>query len=691
MAYGVKFKLEFDDVLGNGKKIEILKDGYVKANPTDPDLTIYDLVCTNDPVEIKFDQNDNFYDPIIGSTCEINLFVTDLTNYDNFYTADEREYKIKISHKDSSNVYQTYWEGWLLVDQFQEAITSKPFPIILKAYDGLGSLDGFTQPLLSTGGSELTGVFMDFIHEILENINLGFNIYVSNDIQKNGATSGYNIYDQKTSINDTISAKSFFSDGVDPKNCKEVLEQILKFTNGRIFQSYGRWYIINNSSYSEQSVKTSSANTANSGTIPTGIRASETTFLQENGTENILYNIYNSDGVYQSTTTTNILNVCSGSTTVLTKTNCDPQTEQCNIPVDVINLNNNLTKEYLRPLKQYTQSVDMSGFFSTNIIGNSGFEFGSSGWTLTNSTVDNTFSFQGDASLKSTNIQNSKSGTNVTATLANYIDESGSDFIGYKLKMNNFFNSTSGVSRGFRWQVKAVAVVLPGDPPIATRYWGTDNTWTTTATINEVEIVNNRRWKSYSFNIGSLPNNAWNLYFYLYDPYQVSSTTGFTDTHWDSIIFDKVYINADGERSEIFEKFDLLQFIRKRTGNFTGLLELDNLILTNEEYQKISGDWYRSRDKTNYVKSLEKITTQQVINDYRDFVVRYEGDLYNNNVLPLGLHNKIWINFGSSVLQEPVSCYIDSMVYNIKTNTYKVIMHIPNQNDDLSTDFVIKF
>jgi hypothetical protein len=333
----------------------------------------------------------------------------------------------------------------------------------------------------------------------------------------------------------------------------------------------------------------------------------------------------------------------------------------------------------------------MAGFFSTNIIGNSGFEFGTSGWTLTNSSVDNTFSFQGDASLKSTNIQTSASGTSVTAELANYIDESGSDFIGYSLKLNNFFNSTSGQTRGFRWQVKAVAFTIPGDPPIATRYWGANDTWTTTATINEVEVVNNRRWKSYTFNIGSLPNNAWRLYFYLYDPYQVSTTSGFTDTHWDSIIFDKVYINSSGQRSEIFEKFDLLQFIRKRTGNFSGVLNLDGLVLTNEEYGKVFGDWYRSRDKTNYLKSLEQITTQQVINDYRDFVLRYEGDLYNNNVLPLGLHNKIWVNFGSSILQEPVSCYIDSMSYNVKKNTYSIVMHVPNQDDDLSSTFVLKF
>lgn len=658
MAYAVKFRLEFSDDKENGKKIEILQDNYTGG-------TVYDLIGTNDPVSITWDQDDNFYDPIIGSTCQINLFVTDLTNYDNFYDADEREYKIRISHKDTGGTYQTYWEGWLLVDQFQEAVTSTPYPITLRGYDALGSLDGFTQPLTNSSGNELSGVFMVHIHEILENINLGFDIYVSNDIQRDGAVSGYNVIDQAS-----CAASSFFSDGVDPKNCKEVLEQMLKFTNSRIFQSYGRWYIINNSSYSEQSVKDTSASTANGGTIPTGIRAAETLSLQTNNDEDIKYNIYNSDGVYQSTGTVDVLSI---------------------IPTDLQPIGNNLTKEYLRPIKQYTQSVNMNGFFSTNIIGNSGFEFTTSGWTLTNSSVDTTFSFQGDASLKSSNIQTSASGTSVTAELANYIDEAGSDFIGYRLKINNFFNSTSGATKGFRWQVKAVAFVIPGDPPIATRYWGSNNTWTTTATINEVEIQNSRRWKSYDFNIGSLPNNSWQLYFYLYDPYQVGSTSGFTDTHWDSIILDKVYIDSNGQRSEIFQKFDLLQFIRKRTGNFSGLLNLDGLVLTNEEYGKVFGEWYRSRDKTNYLKSLEQITTQQVINDYRDYVLRYEGDLYNNNVLPIGLHNKIWVNFGSSILQEPVSCYIDSMTYNVKKNTYSIVMHVPNQDDDLSSTFVLKF
>jgi hypothetical protein len=654
MAYGVKFRLEFSDDNLKGKKIEILKDGYSGS--------VLPLVGTENPLQITWDQDDDFYNPIIGSTCQINLFVTDNTNYDDFYTADEREYKIKISYKDSSDVYQTYWEGWLLVDQFQEAVTIKPFAITLKAFDGLGSLDGFTQPL------DFSVDPIVFIGSILNNLNLGFSFYVSNDIQRSGASSGNNILDQSS-----VSSTNFFTDGVDPRDCKEVLELILKFSNSRIFQSYGRWYIINNSSYSEQSVKDSSATTANGGTIPTGIRASETSSLQTNGTESIKYDIYNSSGVYQSSSTVNVLS---------------------SVPTNLQPLNNNLVKEYLRPLKEYVQEVDMIGRFSSNIIDNSGFEFGTTSWTLTNSSVVDDFSFQGDKSLKTTTVVSSAGSTSVIAVNSYVPEEVFNENIAYKLKINSFLDSTSAGSSGFRFQIKLESFVIPTDPPVADRYWSESaNSWVTASTINEVDIVNARRWKSYNFNIDSLPNENvihWKIKLFIYGPHQ-SVTTGFTAMFYDSIILEEQYIDTNNNRSDMFQKFDLLQYVRKRTANVSGVKKLDNLVLTNARYDNVFGEFFRSRDKTNFLKSVEEITSQQVMNDFRDFLVRYEGDLYNNNNDPIGPHNKVWINFGTSILQEPVSCYIDSMTYDVKRNLYSVVMHIPNQDDDITSDFIIKF
>lgn len=657
MAYGVKFRLEFSDDNLKGKKIEILKDGYTG--------TVYDLIGTSNPVEINWDSDDDFYNPIIGSTCNINLFVTDSTNYDDFYEFDEREYKVKISYKDASLNYQTYWEGWLLVDQFKEAVTSTPYEITLTAYDGLGSLEGFSMPidLTSTASKDL----MYYIYNVLNNINLGFDIYISNDIQKDSASAGdYTIYDQST-----VTPDSFVQDNVGLRTAKNVLEQILKFTNAKIFQSFGRWYIINNSSYSEQAIKDSSATTADGGTIPTGIRASETSSLQTNGYEQIKYFIYNSSGVYQSTSTVDVLST---------------------IPADLQPLNNNLTKEYLRPLKQYILEVNTNNnFFDTNRVVNGGFEHASTGWTLTNSTVDTAFSFKGDRSIKTTNVVTSESSTTVVLENSTAIDVNYNPNQADTLTINNYFDSTSGNDRGFRWQIKLVEV---GPGSGATRYYNSStNGWQTTSVVNEQEVDTNRRWQKYTYNLSTYPlvtTGAWELTLYLYSAFQNTSTSGFTAMFYDSIQLE--YKNLVGSsREDIFSKFDLLQFVRKRTADLSGTKTSGDFYLTNDKYSVISGDYYRSRDKTNYLKSIEEITSQQVINDFRDFVLRYEGDLYNLNNDPIGPHNKIWVNFGTSVLQEPVSCYIDGLTYNVKRNLYSVIMHVPNQDDDETSDFIIKF
>jgi hypothetical protein len=654
MAYGVKFRLEFSDDNLKGKKIEILQDGYTGS--------VLDLVGTSDPLVISWDQDDDFYNPIIGSSCQINLFVTDDTNYDDFYESDEREYKVKISYKDSLDAYQTYWEGFLLVDQFKEAVTTTPFPITLTAYDGLGSLNGYTMPidLTSVGSKDL----MYYIHNILSNLDLDFDIYISNDIQKDGAlASDYTIYDQVL-----ISPNAFLKDEAGLRTAKDALDQILKFTNARIFQSYGRWYIINNSSYSEQSVKDSSATTADGGAIPTGIRASETTSLQTNGTEQIKYFIYNSSGVYQSTSTTDILSA---------------------VPADLQPLGNNMSKEYLRPLKTYILQVDTnSSFFDTDRVSNGGFEHGSTRWTLTNSTIDTTFSFKGDRSVKTTSVVTSESSTTVVLENSVGIDISGNPDFADTLTINNFFDSTSGNTRGFRWKIKIVEV---GPGATMTKYWNhSTGNWVDTDTVNEQEVDTNRRWKKYTFNLDPYPTASWEATIYLYSAYQNTSTSGFTAMFYDSIQLE--YKNYDGtNRTEVFSKFDLLQYHRKRTADLSGVKQSDGFYITNDTYGKITGNFYRSRDKTNYLKSVEEITSQQVMNDFRDFLLRYEGDLYNNNTDPIGPHNKIWINFGTSVLQEPVSCYIDGLVYNVKRNIYSTIMHVPNQDDDISTDFIIKF
>ena len=88
MAYGVKYRLEFSDVLGYPKKLEILKKNYSGD--------VLPIIGGANPVQISWQSSDDFYKSIIGSKCQLKLFVTDSVSYDDFYKFDEREYKVNV-------------------------------------------------------------------------------------------------------------------------------------------------------------------------------------------------------------------------------------------------------------------------------------------------------------------------------------------------------------------------------------------------------------------------------------------------------------------------------------------------------------------------------------------------------------------------------------------------------------------
>lgn len=264
MAYGLKYELFFSDLIERKVKIEILQDGYTGAPSAFPVLPI---IGTGSPAVIEWDADDDIYSPIIGSRCRLNFFVTDQVVYDDFYKADEREYKVRIKYYqpagntyDSEAIiwneadvlwdanigdpvyYQPIWEGFLVVDRYQEAVLTTPYPIALEAIDGLGTLDGFDAPLSTSTTSNTENLFF-YLKEILLLTGHSFDLYIANSMRKtDGATNDTIFHDIE------INEYGLFNKNLTVRTAKEVLEIILKMTNSRIFQSYARWYVINNSS-----------------------------------------------------------------------------------------------------------------------------------------------------------------------------------------------------------------------------------------------------------------------------------------------------------------------------------------------------------------------------------------------------------------------------------------------------------
>ena len=269
MAYGVKYELFFSDVVKRKMKIEILEKDYTGD--------VSSIIGTGQPAVIEWDADDDIYSPIIGSRCKLSFFVTDSVQYDEFYRSDERQYKVKILYYNSYGgnwedevgiwggmdviwnadigqefYYQPIWEGFLVVDRYQEAVVTAPYEIQLEAIDGLGTLEGFDAPINTSDTSNTESLFY-YLKEILKLTGHQFDLYIANSIRK--ATSPP--ADQTIFHDIIINEYGLFNRNLTLRTAKDVLEQILKITNSRIFQSYGRWYIISNSNLIDNRIDTS--------------------------------------------------------------------------------------------------------------------------------------------------------------------------------------------------------------------------------------------------------------------------------------------------------------------------------------------------------------------------------------------------------------------------------------------------
>lgn len=277
MAYGIKYELFFSDLENKRFKIEILEKNYI-TDPFGLGTQPIQIIGTDNPCEIIWDADDDIYSPIIGSRCILNLFVTDAFDYDEFQKADERQYKVKLleyasygnDYNDeelpweaidqnwdgkigSAIFYTAIWEGFLVNDGYKEAVITKPYPITLEAYDGLGTISGFKTPFDGNDTSSEENLFY-YLRKVLEYTGHQFDIYIANDIRKNGGNANDTIFHDIE-----VSKYALSNENLIFRDAKDILISILKMTNSRIFQSYARWYIVSNSSLIDNRVTQSVA------------------------------------------------------------------------------------------------------------------------------------------------------------------------------------------------------------------------------------------------------------------------------------------------------------------------------------------------------------------------------------------------------------------------------------------------
>lgn len=687
MAYGVKYRLEFSDVLGYGKKVEILKKDYTGS--------VTDLIGSGDPIKISWQSSDDFYKPIIGSKCEISLFITDTNTYDDFYKFDEREYKVVVYYAQtqsdayyervynddgqvesiecvegtidnftSTNVWAEYWSGFLVVDRYKERMTTTPFGVKFNAYDGLGTLSNYNAPFgYNNNNAPTTKTNITRISEILQNLDLDLDIYISTDIK-------YRTFGPVTTTDyENLTTLDFGFDELkgdyDLMTAKEQLEILLRQYNLRIYQSLNRWYIVEATNNYDYFVKDIVFNEVQRGSVPTGIRNKITDQLNNTKNEYIEFRKYNYLGVYDTTQRFDIL---------------------YDNNIDLKATNNDLTREYLQPVSK----VITDGKYpkSKNAYYNAGFEYGDYGFTIlddgTNPYAEiatDEVSFKGKRSLKFTSASpvsgSSQQFTFVSETFnpqeINYSDFSCS--IKYFFSILNTQNTTASAT--FQFQL---FTTLNG----AGRFWDNQQKQFTSSTaIQQITTTSPNRWINFNVNLSDsgIPSNSDTSATLTLSIYN----TICSDADYDTTYFDNLEIVQKKASPEEANQ----KFIAKLTNAGTNTSSKTITRIPDENY-----GYFRTRDsfpqatfKTNS-KTLININNQNIANDYREYVSRYTGSFRNNNTKPMSIHNKVWF-YWNGIETDPQSTIIDGLVYSVKNAQYKITSHLPNDDDDEAVQIII--
>jgi len=689
MAYGAKFRLVFSDVKGNLRRVEILQKDYQGD--------VFPLVGQGNPVVIKWDGDDDFYSPIIGSSCELNLFETETTQYDQFFLSGEREYKVRVStgsnedkiwniesdqweqanyEWDEEKSFEIYWEGWLQVDQYQESLQPYPVPIKLVAYDGLGTLDAFDAPYSNApdGGYDgNTDSMFFYLYYILNNLQLDFDIYVSNAIRESNGNANETLY------HDIILNEYGVFDDLDFRNAKDVLESFLRATNSRVFQSQGRWYIISNSNLIDVNIDQ---------LFNYDIGFSIEDQLATTGEEIIEYKAFDRLGNYLFTTTENIL---------------------LKAPTDLKPVGADFYREYLRPYHKVKYDVKLTNDKIINL--NPQLLYDDHDYTLgpnTSISIDPNYALVGSKSIKTTihareNIDFDETYEVILNTVTT--DDSKKLKVGFSFLVEPYYNLIN-FSDVFEYEIAVIVYAYDANNDLIYYNWKTDE-WQTGTGVGAINEKNRTKLPQFK-KVGTWQNvelelNAYeevegdldvtiNIHYPRFTVYPTETGLGLISaTYFDKIFISEVNDNA----SEMI--VTNTQNVNKTTTAVYDVKDIfiSNYLGSNASQGGYDGYFSRPRDFTIQASdypTVDNIVSQEILNDFRDFVKRYEGTFRNliSEPIPVSLHNKIWIDFGSGTFREGASCYIDSMTYDVKANEYEISMHVPNQTNDVDSTFSVK-
>jgi hypothetical protein len=240
MSYGVKYILNAKSKNELNYIIEISERDYTGGSTNIP-------LGANPFTLNYYSQEDDVFNPIVGSELNFEMDITDFGNILDFYSDDDLKYIVKLYASTGVFAYYDFliWQGFLLVDQSSIPFTTGLKFIAFKAVDGLGLLKDITfnpDIVIPTTDADLMNL-KDVVLKCLNQIGLPdlfyFNVQCS--IFADGMEDRGDSPLNEPLSQSFLQIRNWLKEPFIYKSCYDVLSEICMGFGCQIFQSNGQY------------------------------------------------------------------------------------------------------------------------------------------------------------------------------------------------------------------------------------------------------------------------------------------------------------------------------------------------------------------------------------------------------------------------------------------------------------------
>lgn len=203
------------------------------------------VTATNSPIEVEWMSDSEVYKPIMASKAKVGLHKIIGDNLPRFTSAGQFEYQVRLRYRrNGESTLNDYWCGFIQSSDGSEEISSISPTLEFTATDNLGTMEDST---VTVGLDSLTPInLFDKVLEAIRQTGLDLPVLVESGIRNTTGDALINVTAHPYSLFTSTDDNPIYRTKLTNKN---VIEGLLSAFNCRIFQSYGKWFIVNASTH----------------------------------------------------------------------------------------------------------------------------------------------------------------------------------------------------------------------------------------------------------------------------------------------------------------------------------------------------------------------------------------------------------------------------------------------------------